>query len=203
MRRHLAYLWYVLRHKWFVFQEGRKLGLPLWQLIKHDWSKFSRAEWFPYAATFYNEDGSKKDYEETVEFTIAWMHHQHNNPHHWQYWCQVDGVSLFMTKVLIWDRGVAQGMVAEWQDYTETWRPGKRMIEIKPVFSFHNVPNWRITCDPMPDKYRREMLADWRGAGRAINGVDNTRQWYDQNRDKMKLHLETRAWIESQLDYGF
>jgi hypothetical protein len=52
----------------------------------------------------------------------------------------------------------------------------------------------------MPDKYRREMLADWRGAGRAL-GKPDTQAWYAANRDKMKLHPETRAWIEQQLGF--
>lgn len=51
---------------------------------------------------------------------------------------------------------------------------------------------------PMPDKYRREMLADWRGAGLAL-GKPNTRGWYEANRDNMILHSETREWIESRL----
>jgi hypothetical protein len=52
---------------------------------------------------------------------------------------------------------------------------------------------------PMLDKYRREMLADWRGAGRAITGKDNTADWYVKNKHKMYLHPDTRAWIEVQL----
>lgn len=51
---------------------------------------------------------------------------------------------------------------------------------------------------PMPDRYRREMLADWRGAGRA-QGQPNTRAWYHKNKGKMKLHKHTRDWIEKQL----
>lgn len=54
-------------------------------------------------------------------------------------------------------------------------------------------------CIPMPDRYRREMLADWKGAGRAINGVEDAAGWYRANRDKMQLHPETRLWVENQL----
>ncbi len=52
---------------------------------------------------------------------------------------------------------------------------------------------------PMPDVYRREMLADWRGAGRAL-GFPDTAAWYKSNRDNMQLHPETRQWIENQLE---
>ncbi len=51
---------------------------------------------------------------------------------------------------------------------------------------------------PMPDQARREMLADWRGAGRAL-GKPDTAAWYKTNRDNMKLHEDTREWIEKQL----
>ena len=51
----------------------------------------------------------------------------------------------------------------------------------------------------MPEKYRQEMLADWRGAGRAQGYGDNTPAWYLKNRDKMILHQETRSWVESAL----
>ena len=57
---------------------------------------------------------------------------------------------------------------------------------------------WKIL--PMPTRYRREMLADWRGAGMA-QGKPDTLGWYRANRHKMTLHDETRQWIEQQLGY--
>ena len=42
MLPHLRYLSYVLRHKWYVLWAGLWLGVPLWRLLIHDWSKFSR-----------------------------------------------------------------------------------------------------------------------------------------------------------------
>jgi hypothetical protein len=51
----------------------------------------------------------------------------------------------------------------------------------------------------MPLKYRKEMLCDWRGAGRAQGYGDNTVEWYKKNKDKMQLHWYTREWIEEQL----
>lgn len=53
----------------------------------------------------------------------------------------------------------------------------------------------------MPMRYRKEMLADWRGAGIAINGRDETPEWYRRNRDKMILHPDVRAWIEYELGF--
>lgn len=51
----------------------------------------------------------------------------------------------------------------------------------------------------MPDKYRKEMLCDWRGAGKAQGYGDNTRDWYKKNKNKMQLHPNTRKWIEGKI----
>ena len=51
----------------------------------------------------------------------------------------------------------------------------------------------------MPDRYRREMLADWIGAGRAITGKIEVVEWYAKNKRKIQLHPNTRAWIEEEL----
>lgn len=52
---------------------------------KHDLSKWSEEEFEPYAL-YFNVD--KKKYKD--EFNKAWLHHIHNNPHHWQYWVLVN-----------------------------------------------------------------------------------------------------------------
>jgi hypothetical protein len=55
---------------------------------------------------------------------------------------------------------------------------------------------------PMSDLYRREMMADWRGAGRAhVKGwtPQSTVDWYELNKHKMQLHPMTRLWVEAEL----
>jgi hypothetical protein len=166
---HLHYLWSQLRHKWYVFVECCKLGIP-WLGIIHDWSKFLPSEWIPYARYFYGDypdwqkmDAWAKSYyfgptKQSVEhdFDVAWLHHQHRNKHHWQRW------------LLTLDSARSDG---------------------------------KLIALPMPDKYRREMLADWRGAGRAYGNPD-TAQWYLQNREQITLHSETRRRVESELGLG-
>jgi hypothetical protein len=56
-----------------------------------------------------------------------------------------------------------------------------------------------IVIFDMPLKYRKEMLCDWHGAGRAINGKKDTANFYIQNKYNMQLSITTRDWIESQL----
>src|SRR3990167_874121 len=150
MRAHLAYLRYVLRHKWYVFIACRACGVPLWQAIIHDWNKFLPSEWFPYVGTFYAPDGSKR-YVEGPRFAEAWNHHQKRAPHHWQYW------------LLTWDRG-----------------------DTEPI--------------PMPERYMREMVADWWGAGRAITGRWEAHLWYEKNKDVIRIHKNTRCAMEYVMD---
>lgn len=195
LKRHISYLKAVLRHKWFVFLACFRFGVPLWTAILHDWDKFLPDEWFAYAKTFYKSDGSKQ-YVESVDFAYAWMLHQHRNKHHWQYWLTVNvddynnRLSLPNTDVLVWDRGEGQRIVRR-NSGTSFWYE-LRTLDVDEV----------IVPKPMPDLARREMLADWFGAGRAYN-ADWTplepRKWYEKNREKMILHPETRAWVEAEL----
>jgi hypothetical protein len=54
----------------------------------------------------------------------------------------------------------------------------------------------------MPMRYRKEMLADWRGAGRAqgFTEKDECKNWYLKNKEKMVLSSNTREWIEKELE---
>ena len=170
--KHFRYLRYVLRHKWYVLQECWRFGIR-WRGLVHDLSKFSPAEWGPYADYFYG--GDWPPYSETPgewkrqlgdkwtkewvqrRFDRAWLHHIHRNPHHWQHW------------VLREDSGATKVL-------------------------------------DMPYACILEMIADWFGAGRAINGppeddnplmrYDELRAWYLANRDKMQLGDWTRNHVE-------
>jgi hypothetical protein len=122
MKAHIEYLKYVLRHKWFVFVACANLGVPFWQAVIHDLSKFEPVEWFPYVHAFYNPDGSKRvtktdsgtldSNKVAADFSAAWNHHQKVNPHHWQYWVLIndeDGmVPLEMPAVFVLE------MLADW-----------------------------------------------------------------------------------------
>ncbi len=151
MRRYWGYLKNLLRHKYFVYQAGRELGLPMLRLIIHDWDKFGPQMFIAYACAFFRPDGTKQ-YVETEAFERTWNRHQKVSKHHWQAW------------VLMEDSGA-------------------------------------IKVLKMPDMDMREMLADWRGAGRAYGNPD-TAGWYEKTKHARKLHPETQAWIEAQLGIG-
>jgi len=52
----------------------------------------------------------------------------------------------------------------------------------------------------MPEKYVKEMVADWRGVGLAFGkGRDNAKVWYEMNKNSMALHPQTRSRVETLL----
>lgn len=59
-----------------------------WNIGVHDLSKYGKEEYDAYDEYFY---GSNKDDVRVKErFNKAWLHHIHNNPHHWQYWVLIE-----------------------------------------------------------------------------------------------------------------
>ena len=163
--KHWKYLKYIVRHKWYVFVECCKMGIPF-RGMTHDLSKLLPSEWIPYCNYFYAPKITMDQWHDNnpallsikhtdkymeCEFDFAWLKHQKKNKHHWQWW------------VLLKDSG-------------------------------------DLTAMDMPEKYIKEMIADWRGAGRAITGKDDTKQWYLKNKDKMVLSDFTRKWVEEELN---
>lgn len=110
LRRHLRYLSYIARHKWFVFRAGLKTGAPLLALIIHDWSKLTPAEWGPYAR-YFDPTVRRNDWVR-FSFDKAWLHHQHHNPHHWQHWILREDNGK--VKTLPMPRRYMLEMVADW-----------------------------------------------------------------------------------------
>lgn len=90
MKMYLKYIRSVSRHKWFVFLECCKEGIPLRGLL-HDMSKFLPSEFFPYARFFNGDRRNKPAYYKPYgtgddAFDFAWLRHQKRNQHHWQWW---------------------------------------------------------------------------------------------------------------------
>jgi hypothetical protein len=185
MRGILAYLAYVVRHKWFVTIECWKDGL-LWRGLRHDLSKFLPSEFFPYARFFYEPDGSKRTKRDKTgyykpsdtgdpSFDKAWFLHQKRNDHHWQWWVFPDD-----------GPGVEHG--GEWA-IEGGWKSPPELL-------------YKVKVFPMSDKARREMQCDWIGAGRS-QGTPSTKDWYEKNREKLVLHPDTRKAVEQWLDERF
>ena len=206
LSKHFKYLSYVLRHKWYVLIECCRLGIP-WRGLVHDISKFLPSEWYPYVEKFYGKNPSSTSVK--CKFDKAWLRHQHCNPHHWQYWLlQCDsprseftlqehgqGYEIFLSRnnrhLAMFDESI---LFSEDKIVPNVCNSNAYIYAKEIRDRLNKSP--RVL--PMPDKYRREMLADWFGAGKA-QGKPDTKAWYMANKDNMILHNETREWIHEQL----
>ena len=115
-------------------------GMSAGQIAAHDLSKFSMAE-FPHYARQFKGPANDPD-----GFAYAWLHHIHNNPHHWQHWIFPDGFTPRDSKV---ENGVMQmphhfvlEMVADWMGaskvYTGTWDMSDWLLKNLPKIRVHS-----------------------------------------------------------------
>ena len=91
---YLKYLWYMIKHRWFVMIECFKVGL-IWRGLVHDLDKFRPDEFFPYARYFAKKVRDKNGYYKPtntgdLDFDYAWFLHVKRNDHHWQWWIMPD-----------------------------------------------------------------------------------------------------------------
>jgi hypothetical protein len=139
-------------HKYYVYQEGRKLGLGRVRLLIHDWDKYGPKMFRAYAENFYAPDGSKIHQDETLLFKQTWNRHQKVSKHHWQAHVRHD------------DDGTVEVMEMDLLD-------------------------------------AKEMVADWRGAGRAYNSTQPLTDWYQKTEKNRLLHPETKQYVEHLIGY--
>ena len=78
------------------------------QLNLHDASKYTEEEYKAYDLYFY---GTKTE-KVKKDFDYAWLHHIHENPHHWQHWVLVNDdegtYALEMSKEFVYE------MICDW-----------------------------------------------------------------------------------------
>ena len=76
--------------------------------------------------------------------------------------------------------------------------------------SRHHWQSWLLRNDSgnikrvnMPRKYILEMVADWKGAGRAIHGEDDVLRWYKKNAVDMDMHPDVRLQVAALVGIPF
>lgn len=104
-------------------------------------------------------------------------------------------------------------MPVEWRAYA-TYFYGTKSAAAKAAFDRawlhhqhrnpHHWQHWVLRADsgdlkvlPMPEKFVREMVADWAGAGRAITGKWEVAAWYAANEDRIVLDPRARLQVRS------
>ena len=136
-----AHMQSLNEHIAYVQEACRMLGgLSEQQIIAHDFSKYSIYEFPHYARQF---KGPKNDPD---SFACAWLHHIHQNKHHWQHWIFSDGFTPKNSRV---ENGVVQmptnyvvEMVADWMGaskaYTGSWDMTDWLLANLPKIKIHS-----------------------------------------------------------------
>jgi hypothetical protein len=202
LKAHLRYAGYLLRHKWYVFLACRRLGVPLWQALVHDWTKLLPSEWFPYVRFFYGlpRVGDVVEVTRPEGGGPARVVEQRRDP-----------ASRYRVQML---DGSRPG--AFWAPDSEVAGLDEAKAAFEAAWGLHQKRNrhhWQFwlsapaggepTPTPMPERYVREMVADWVGAGRAITGRVEVAEWYARNRERMQLAPATRDQVERLLAEHF
>lgn len=177
MKKHIRYGRYVWRHKVAVYRAGRRLGVGRWQLLVHDLSKLLPDEWGPYAEWFYGYHGES--------WYVAKREERDGSVWH--------------------PPGFRADIHEREMAFDDAWLKHQHRNP-------HHWQHWVLREDSgkvkvllMPERYRREMLADWMGAGMAIKGhgldraVAECRAWYEGTTEGRQLHLATRTMVEGDL----
>lgn len=113
----------------------------------HDESKFLIEEYEPYDAYFYGE-------RDEGAFDVAWLHHIHVNPHHWQHWLLYEDENNGKPKPLEMPKEHALEMVADWWSFS--WRSGN----LREVFGWYGEHRDRIVLHPNTRKYVESVLGE-------------------------------------------
>jgi hypothetical protein len=186
---------YVIRHKWYVFLECRKLGIG-WLGLVHDWSKFRPSEFIPYARHFYGKRPDKNCYECThiagsqcdVNYSGIGQGEQASNCE--DYTCK-PGISKGRDK-----SGYYKPYDTGDPDFDFAWLLHQKRNR-------HHWQYWILPNDEqgtkmlrVPKKYVREMLADWRGASKAQGHGGDIRKWWFENNQKIQIHPEAYTWLD-------
>lgn len=116
----------------------------------HDESKYSSFEYGPYDDYFYG----KRTEEVKKRFDYAWLHHLHNNPHHWQYWILKEDDSMASNtnmeiKCLAIPDVYILEMVADWWSFSwKNYLASHDRIDLYSVFVWYEAHIDKIAMNP-------------------------------------------------------
>lgn len=88
MHPFVQYAAYILRHKRIILRLAPRWGVPFWQALTHDWTRFTPAEFFPSANYFFGayQRGILWRRGESPAYDAARDLHETRNRHHARYW---------------------------------------------------------------------------------------------------------------------
>lgn len=100
-------------------------------IIDHDRSKYEAEEYDAYDKYFY---GGSRSYAVVRNFNLAWLHHIHTNPHHWQHWVLINDDSDIGIQALDIPNSFIIEMICDWWSFS--WTKGN-LFEIFEWYDSH------------------------------------------------------------------
>ncbi len=85
VKKFFGHLGTVLKHKWWVYQYAKLLGIP-WRGLIHDMSKFHPVEFWESVRYWTGTSSPIPRCKADKGYSLAWQHHKGHNPHHYEYW---------------------------------------------------------------------------------------------------------------------
>ena len=122
-----------------------------WQCnFSHDHSKFDDEEYKAYDDYFYGN----RSYAVVEAFNKAWLHHIHNNPHHWQYWVlfEDDPDSMKPYKALEMSLDYIIEMICDW------WSFSFRRGDLYELFDWYDAHKNKMILHPKTRKKVEDIL---------------------------------------------
>ncbi len=124
------------------------------QILNHDASKNSPEEYAAYDRYFY---GGNKSFRVVQDFRRAWLHHIHENPHHWQHWVLNNDEPEEGEVILEMDYIYIIEMICDWWAFS--WQKG----DLSEVFSWYDKHQKYIKLAPDTRKTVEDILWTLRG----------------------------------------
>lgn len=168
--------------------------------FNHDESKYSTEEYDPYDRYFY---GGNRSYKVVQDFNYAWLHHIHQNPHHWQYWVLLedDPEAGLPYKALPIPLPYIFEMIADWWSFS--WKAGN-LFEIFNWYAEHRDKqyinlNSRMILERILEKIWDVLIMQEAVAGHDISEIEGQyrRFWIEQKMDQLNLeHSDEEDHLE-------
>lgn len=178
--------------------------------FNHDESKYSTEEYDAYDQYFY---GGNKSYKVVQDFNYAWLHHIHQNPHHWQYWVLINDepgedengipheypfgnfVALMIPLPYIFE------MIADWWSFS--WKK-ENLFEIFNWYAEHRDQQYmhqesRKIVERVLEKIWDVLIMQEAVAGHDISEIEGQyrRFWIEQKMDQLNLeHSDVEDHLE-------
>ena len=148
-----AYLWLCAHFPDITENTAKTLAF---RIINHDASKYSNEEYDAYDRYFY---GMNRSNAVVKNFKYAWLHHIHNNPHHWQYWVLENDDEP--EEVLEMPYEYIIEMICDWWSFS--WKLGK----LDSIFDWYEKhkdmqlgPKTRKTVESILEQIREELTKE-------------------------------------------